>query len=59
MGKESEKEWIYIYMCIAELLCCIPEINTTLYVDYTLINFNLFQKIKYNLSQKMVVINYL
>ena len=28
MGKESEKEWIYV--CITESLCCTPETNTTL-----------------------------
>ena len=27
-GKESEKE--YVYVCITESLCCIPETNTTL-----------------------------
>ena len=26
MGKESEKEWIYVY----DLLCCISETNPTL-----------------------------
>ena len=30
MGKESEKEWIYIYIWITESLCCTPETNTTL-----------------------------
>ena len=26
--KESKKEYIYIYICITKLLCCIPETNT-------------------------------
>ena len=25
MGKESEKEWLYVRICIAESLCCTPE----------------------------------
>ena len=29
-GKEYEKEYIYIYMYVAESLCCTAEINTTL-----------------------------
>ena len=29
MGKESEKEWIYVYI-LTEPLCCTPETNTTL-----------------------------
>ena len=28
MGKESEKEWIYVY--VTDLLCCTPEANKTL-----------------------------
>ena len=37
-GKESEKEYIYIYilMCIIDSLCCTPKTNTTL-------EMNLFQ----------------
>ena len=30
MGKESEKEWTYVYVNITESLCCTPETNTTL-----------------------------
>ena len=30
MGKETEKEWIYVYVCIAESLYCTPETNTAL-----------------------------
>ena len=33
MEKESEKVWT------CDLLCCIPEINTTLKVNYIPINF--------------------
>ena len=29
-GKEYEKEYIYMYVCITESLCCTAEINTTL-----------------------------
>ena len=29
-GKESEKDYIYIYACITESLCCTPETNTIL-----------------------------
>ena len=32
MGKESEK---VIYMYITESLCCTPETNRTLYINYT------------------------
>ena len=32
-GKGYEKE----YICITESLCCTAEINTTLYINYTLI----------------------
>ena len=28
MGKESEKEWMYVCICVTDLLCCTPEINT-------------------------------
>ena len=34
-GKEYEKK---IYICITESLCCTPEINTTLEINYTSIN---------------------
>ena len=34
-GKASEKEHIYIYICIIESLCCTPEINTILEINYT------------------------
>ena len=31
VGKESEKEWLYVYvLCISESLCCTSETNTTL-----------------------------
>ena len=30
-GKESEKEYIYI----SESLCCTPETNAILYINYT------------------------
>ena len=33
IGKESEKEYICIYM--AESLCCTSETNTTLYINYS------------------------
>ena len=29
-GKGSEKEYIYMYVCITESLCCTPEATTTL-----------------------------
>ena len=57
MGKESEKEYVYIYICTnmhthththkykTELLCCIPETNITLQINYTSMkNFNLIKK---------------
>ena len=31
VGKESKKEWIYI----TDSLCCTPETNTTLQINYT------------------------
>ena len=34
-GKASEKEHIYIYICIIESLCYTPEINTILEISYT------------------------
>ena len=37
MGKESKKR---VDMCITGSLCCIPETNRTLYVNYTLIKSN-------------------
>ena len=40
MGKESEKENRCI--CITDSLCCMPEINTTLKVNYTLIKLKKF-----------------
>ena len=44
MGKESEKEWlcVYIYMHTYKgtaLLCCMPEMTKTLYINYTPIKF--------------------
>ena len=33
MGKEFEKEQIQVY--ITESLCCRPETNTTLLINYT------------------------
>ena len=57
MGKESEKEYVCIYICTnmhthththkykTELLCCIPETNITLQINYTSMkNFNLIKK---------------
>ena len=50
IGKEYEKEWIYVYLyihiriteymyiqniCITESLYCIPKINTRLLINYT------------------------
>lgn len=34
---ELEKEYLYIYtyIFIIDSLCCVPETNTTLLVDYT------------------------
>ena len=29
-GKESEKEHMYMYICMSESLCCTPETNTTI-----------------------------
>ena len=29
-GKESEKEYTYIYVCVTESLCCTPETGTAL-----------------------------
>ena len=34
MGKELEKEKIHVY-AITESLCCTPENNTTLLINYT------------------------
>ena len=36
-GKELEKEYLSIYLSIyiTESLCCTPETNTTLYINYT------------------------
>ena len=31
------KEYKYIYACVTESLCCIPETNTTLLINYTTI----------------------
>ena len=31
------KKYIYTYLYITESLCCTPETNTTLYINYTLI----------------------
>ena len=33
MRKESEKEWIYVY--VTDSLCCAPETKTTLEINYT------------------------
>ena len=33
VGKESEKEWVYVCIYVTESLCCIPETNTTLYIN--------------------------
>ena len=40
-GKEYEKEYIYMYvcvysihMCVTESLCCTAEVNTTLEINY-------------------------
>ena len=30
MGKESKKEWIYVYIYITDSLCCTAETNSTL-----------------------------
>ena len=30
---------IYIYVCVTETLCCTPETDTTLKINYTSINF--------------------
>ena len=35
MGKESEREWRYIYIYINYSLWCPPEINTMLEISYT------------------------
>ena len=50
-GKEYEKECIDIY--ITESLCCIAEINTTLYINYTSIKFKKKYKCYYK-EKKMV-----
>ena len=34
-GKESEKEFMYRCVCITESLCCTPETNTALLINYT------------------------
>ena len=41
-GKESEYICIYTHthICITESLCCTPEINTTLSINFTSINKN-------------------
>ena len=44
MGKESKKRMdIYICVCITDSLCCTPETNTTLQINYTAIK-NLTKK---------------
>ena len=35
MGGEFRAEWIHVYICMAEFLCCPPESITTLLIDYT------------------------
>ena len=44
MGKESEKEWI------TDLLCYIPETNTTLKVNSTPISFLRNKKVEFPLG---------
>ena len=35
MGGEFGGEWIHVYVCMAESLCCPPETITTLLISYT------------------------
>ena len=37
LGGELGGEWIHIYKCMAESLCCTPETITTLLIGYALI----------------------
>ena len=48
MGKESEKVYLYIYRerYITESLCCIPETNTVLYINYTSVKGLKSQRLK-------------
>ena len=39
MTQESEKEYVCVYIYKTESLCCKPEINITLQVNYTPIKF--------------------
>ena len=45
MGIES-KEWIYVYTYITDVLFCIAETNTILYINYTPIKIN-FKNLKH------------
>ena len=38
-------EWIYVYICIAESLCCSPKTITTLLISYSPIQNKTFLKI--------------
>ena len=38
MGKQSEKEWLYV-LCITDSLCCTLETKTMLSVNYTPIKY--------------------
>ena len=35
MGGEFGGEWIHVYVCMDESLCCPPETITTLLISYT------------------------
>ena len=37
LGGELGREWIHVYKCVAESLCCTPETITTLLIGYALI----------------------
>ena len=41
MGKESEKEYMHVYVYKTESLCCIPETNTILPLNYTSIKMDI------------------
>ena len=48
MGKKFEKEWICVYvcMCMADSLCCIPETNIVSHLYANKIYIKIKKKVK-------------
>ena len=44
MEREFRGEWIHVYVCMAESLCCSPETITTLLIGYTPIQHKKLKK---------------